>query len=143
MGNGVRLKNSANQSINSAALTILTFDQEDFDDLGWHSGADPARIIVPAGAAGLYQFTAGVSWAPSALGIRQLRIRMNGVTNLASEERTITAAGAGEDQTLTTIWRMNVGDYVEATAYQTSGGALNSVGGTGYSPLLEAIYLGA
>ncbi|MDG4832436.1 hypothetical protein O7627_24455 [Solwaraspora sp. WMMD1047] len=52
---GVRLRRAANQSVNSASQTNISWDTEDEDTDGfWSSGA---TVTIPAGLGGLYAIT--------------------------------------------------------------------------------------
>jgi hypothetical protein len=80
--------------------------------------------------AGLYDITLATDWAINATGQRNAYIRLNGTTMIAVDERV--AIGAGSASLSPPPTRLVVGDYVEALAYQSSGGTLDFVGTYGF-----------
>ena len=73
----------------------------------------------------------GVSFVSNATGSRKLIVLLNGTTTIGSSS---TAPGSGavtSEATVSIDWMLIDGDYVEFQAYQSSGGSLNTVPGTG------------
>jgi hypothetical protein len=125
-----RVSNTADQSIPHATLTALAFDTERFDTDGIHDTVtNNSRLTCKT--AGKYQITAQVRWQSNATGYREIRIRLNGTTQIC-----IVRQGAhGLDmQVVTTLYDLGVDDYVEVMVYQNSGGALNVEKVAQYSP---------
>jgi hypothetical protein len=120
-----RVYNSADIALASATPTALTFDSISFDTQQMHDVVrSPSRITIPASVAGYYLIGACVQWAASAIGIRQIQIRLNGATILASDTRDNVAVGTSPEHAVQTVYRLNAGDYLEVVAQQTSGGSL-------------------
>lgn len=131
-----RVWRSTNQSITNATRTAVSFDTVAYD-LGAPSdqwaGGTPTRLtcVVP----GLYHISGAHQWAANATGGRQAELRLNGTTFLDADI-DINAGATQETNHTDTDFRLAAGDYVELTVFQNSGGALNTLTGTPYQPLL-------
>lgn len=129
------------QAFDSAGATTLTtgvtatvpLGGENFDvvmvgDTGMHDLVTTNSRVV-ARTAGKYRVTGYLSFASNATGTRQGTLLLNGVTNLVA---TSVPASPSTSTNITigpkTV-TMAVGDYVELTAFQTSGGNLGLNGG--------------
>lgn len=122
--------NSAVQSIPDTTATLVTFDSETWDVGAMHSTTvNTDRLTAPIGGAGLYLCAANLAFAANATGRRTLQIRKNDVAICASKQLS-------GDATFTSLLNascmvnLSEGDYVNMTAQQVSGGALNTVAGT-------------
>lgn len=118
---------STTQSISTGSFTALSLDSELIDTDTMHdAGTNPSRLT--AVTAGIYVVAAGVSFAFNATGQRALRISKNGLGGGVVEDArpAITTGAANTSCTTSAIARLAVGDYLEAFAYQDSGGALNA-----------------
>lgn len=130
---------TANQSIPDNASTAITFDSELVDVGGFHSNAtNPSRFTAPV--TGLYLMVGHIDWAASAVGIRQILLRINGGTYLVYEVKAPTAGGLAS-VAFATLRQLTAGDYVEAEAYQNSGGSLNVLLASQYSPIFGIAHL--
>lgn len=116
--------NAAAVGVGDTTWTALTAGSEDFDVGGMHSTTfQTARITIPAGGAGVYEFVASVGWAVSAGGTgRLLRIRKNGTTNLTAEIWSPPSGSHVVGQCVSGQAKLVAGDYIEAQGYQDSGG---------------------
>jgi hypothetical protein len=83
---------------------------------------------------GLYAIGAHVRWDANATGIRQLYLLVNGSGIIASEIQNAAAGGSTTDMGIATEHQLSVNDYVEVWVQQTSGGNLNLVSISTYSP---------
>lgn len=123
---GVSVYKSANQSINSATWTVLTFDSEDWDTDAFHStSSNTSRLTVPTGKGGKYGLTGVLSFEPFA-NWYGLEIRKNGTTFI--NYAPVLYSASGGDYTYTSFaYTLNLvaGDYIELRAYQASGAAKN------------------
>ena len=138
-----RVYNSANISLVNNTVTALTFDTEVLDDGGLHStSVNTSRITIPADGAGWYSIGGHVRFAASATGYREVKVRLNGVTDLAIQR--VNNSGATDDcrVSISTEYPLAVGDYVELCATQNSGGALNVIGGGVNTPAFYAKWQG-
>ena len=128
-----RLTNSAALTIPTATPTPLGFDTERAINGGIHSpSSQNTRITIFR--AGLYLITAHVQWPIFAAGIVQLQIQLSGATILASRLDYPQVVPAIQDQFIATGYILNVGDYIEIIANQTSGGNLIIPVQANYSP---------
>lgn len=112
-------------SIPDATTTVLAWDVEAFDSNGFHDNVtNNSRLTVPAGLGGTYLVTGQVSFAANATGDRMLTINKNGALDAQVSARA--TAALHHRQQITAELVLAAGDYVELTAYQTSGGALGT-----------------
>jgi len=121
------VRNSANQSINSASWTSLAWDTTISDPSSLHSTVTNNSRIT-ANASGIWLFLAHVMFGSSATGERYLRLLKNGtaISSWAGTPAFTDNSGAHG------VWLIDAvnTDYFEVQAYQSSGGALNILGGT-------------
>jgi len=133
-----RVRNNANQSIASSVAKVLTFNIANYDTDSMHDNVtNPTRLTCQT--AGLYLIVGQVEWQSNTSGRRALSIRLNGATYIAISNDI--AAGTN-GQVVMTTYRLNVGNYVELTAYQDSGTNLNVIGGKACSPVLAMHRIG-
>lgn len=112
-------------SIPDATTTVLAWDVEAFDSNGFHDNVtNNSRLTVPAGLGGTYLVTGQVSFAANATGDRMLTINKNGLVDAQASARA--TAALHHRQQIAAELVLAAGDYVELTAYQTSGGALGT-----------------
>lgn len=141
-----RAKRSTVQSIPTATWTAIGFDTEDRDTDSMHDTVTNNTRLT-AKTPGLYLVRASVSFAPNAVGSRQIDITKTTVggtvtTEAIQEATSESTVGSYFDLTVTALVDLAAGDYVEAKAMQTSGGALNVVTSDPFSPVLEAAWVG-
>lgn len=129
---GVRAYRSTAQSVSSATWTAVSFDAESYDTDGYHDPAtNPTRLTVPAGRAGTYAVAASVLFAASAAGTKAgIRLVLNGVTVLSTQEEPKPAVAATQAVAVADLLSLAVGDWVEVEAYQDTGAALDTSAGT-------------
>jgi hypothetical protein len=139
-----RVYHNANQAIANNAMTALAFNSERWDlgtpNLDMHDmAANNSRLTcrVP----GLYLITGCAEYPANANGVRGLEVFLNGATSIAWEDVHADDGVSGTDLTITTTYRLAVGDYVELRAYQTSGGNLNVNAVANYSPEFQMVWL--
>lgn len=128
-----RVYNSANESINNATDTALTFNSERFDTDTIHSTVSNTSRLT-ATTAGKYLIFGHAQFAPNATGTRKVFIRLNGTTNLGTIEVPNNGGAANVELPITTIYQLAATDYVELVVFQNSGGALNVNAGASQSP---------
>lgn len=117
---------SAVQSINSATITAVTWDQESFDTDAAHSTVSNTSRFTAA-TAGKYRVYAQVEWASNVTGVRDIFFRVNAVATDYLRAHTAGLPAANVTQSASGIIPVTliVGDYIECYVNQTSGGALN------------------
>jgi len=131
---GVRVRKSATQSIPNATDTVITFDTETYDTDAYHDNTtNSSRLTVPAGKAGYYSIYFCIQWDVNATGDREISLYINGTAtricfNNQPGDATLYTALTG-----TTTYYLAETDYVQLTAYQDRGGALNVTNSTAIS----------
>lgn len=135
-----RVYKSSAQSITTGTNTAITFDSERFDNGGMHStSVNTSRITIPTGGGGIYLIGGAISWAANATGVRYVSVYLNGTTHLGiSEDTSVTATD--HYMTVSTLYALSAGDYVELVVQQSSGGNLNIQSVSAYSPEFWAIW---
>lgn len=124
----VRLRKTVVQSIPNAAGTALSWDFVEVETVNMWDAAQPTRITpsVP----GWYLGSGGGSFDPNTTGYREFEIKKNG----AATERVLRVkTDAWTSASQTAVCRGNLfleqfngtTDYIEVTAFQNTGGALN------------------
>ena len=140
---GCSLSKTASQSIPNGTLTTVTWNNELFDTNSFHDNVtNNSRITIPSGKAGKYLIIANTNWPANTTGYRELRFYKN--TNIITYSKCIqpTISEAIMLQ-LHYIADAAVGDYFEVKVEQTSGGALNVLGGSTFETNIQVEYLGA
>lgn len=141
---GARVYHNANQSTTSTVILALAMNSERYDTNGFHDTVtNNSRLTVPTGLGGYYLVTGHVEWAANAAGYRNLFIQVGGATVIAVEQvEESDSASISVRQSLSTVYLLAAGDYVELMVQQNSGGALN-VNATGnFSPEFSISRLG-
>lgn len=138
----VRAHSSAAQSTTSGSVTLLTWDTNDTDQgtsTAQHStSSNTGRLVCQQ--AGMYVATLWAEFATNATGERMAKIQLNGAgtnsgTDMANTRVNADATASSPTELVCTTppVHLGVGDYLEAYALQSSGGALNVNGGAGSS----------
>jgi hypothetical protein len=139
---GCSLTKSGNQTISNAANNPLTWDTEQFDTDSFHSTAtNTDRITIPSGKGGYYLFTAAVRFNTNGTGRRYIELYKNG--GGTPEAVMETEPGQYNHNILAVVVSAVATDYFTLDAYQSSGGNLDVLGGTGNRTLFGCTYLGA
>ncbi len=122
-----RANRTATQSIADITLTAVSFTAADsWDTDSIHStSTNPSRLTVPSGLGGKYLIVATASWANNSTGWRDLRIRANGSTDLATARVGTGTANPYPISTITTVEQLAAGTYVEVVVWQNSGAAID------------------
>lgn len=139
---GCRVYNNANISIATSGVSqALTFNSERYDNFGIHStSSNTSRLTAPR--SGIYNIFGHVEFASNATGQRYIVIYANGTTNIAVEGKTAMAGGLSTFCSVSTMYSLAAGEYVELLANQTSGGALNVLSTASMSPEFGMMYVG-
>lgn len=129
---GAQVYNSTDLTCTTAVDKLLTFDSERYDNDGIHStSSNTSRLTCQT--AGVYLISLNIAFASNSSGRRQGYIQLNGATLIAVDDRT-AVNGAATRLNITKIYSLSAGDYLEAYAYQNSGGNLNVSASGNYSP---------
>jgi hypothetical protein len=128
-----RAYNTSAQSIPNSTDTALTFNTDRYDTDNIHSTTTNTSRLT-AQTAGIYAVTGEVIFAGNSSGtFRDLYVRLNGTTTVV-QQNTKPDAAYNTRATITTMYYLNAGDYVELMTYQDSGGALSTVVNSPESP---------
>jgi hypothetical protein len=116
-----RVFSSSDIIVPNGTRTVLTFDSERFDKAALHDATAPERLTVPVD--GTYALVCHTSWTTRGGGSRLLELWRNG-------SQVIAAANAPGDPahhtelTVSTMFQLSAGDFVEARVDQDSGAAV-------------------
>jgi hypothetical protein len=128
----VRVTNTANQSLPSTTAITLAFNSERWKQSVQHDNATNNSRLV-CSVAGVYMITAHIELdAPNTT--LQLLLKLNGTT-------TIGVAPGNLYANVSTTYRLNVNDYVEAIAFQNSGAARTILASANDSPEFMMVWL--
>jgi cell pole-organizing protein PopZ len=130
----VRVYRATAQAIATATETALLFDAERWDTDSMHSTASNTSRLT-ATTAGTYIISISVSFAGNTTGYRQVSVRLNGTDYIASDNRRPNASASDPvNVSISVVWKMDAGDYVEAMVSHTAGVSLNVTAGAKYTP---------
>lgn len=128
---GVAVYNDAAISIPDSSWTVLTFNSERQDDADFHSiVSNTSRLTVPIGYDGWYVIAGHINLSNVAP-IVYLSIYLNNGVHIALNRYV---ASSIRENSITTIYHLSAGDYVELRVWQNSGGALDVNVAANYSP---------
>lgn len=134
-----KIYKSIDQVIADSTITLVAFDLEDVDtDAIHHLVTNNTRLVVKL--TGKYLIGGLGQWAASDLGKRQILFGVNGTLQFSGVGDADTTGGT--DLPGCYLETLVAGDYVEMSVQQTSGGALNLIGGTKGNSLFWMIYMG-
>jgi hypothetical protein len=124
--------NSVALSLPDNAFMLVTWDSEAYDVGNVHA-AGASRFTIPAGAGGTYRVTVTLAYGASAIGQRITKVLKNSA-EFPGNGYILGAATTGyiTGMSLTVDLDLAAGDYVEAAAYQNSGGPLTLGGNASY-----------
>lgn len=128
---GVRVTNSVSVTISNSSSAVIPFDTERFDDNDIHDTVtNNSRLTVQVD--GRYFIIAQIRWDSNSTGIRGINILLNGSLSLSQVQAD--AASASTMQHVSTVYNLDVDDYVEVSVFQTSGGNLDVDKIGGFAP---------
>jgi len=120
------LRQTVAQTLTTGVWASVTFDVEDKDSVSGHDTVTNNSRYT-AVYAGWYQCSGGVGFVVNATGIRGTRWSVNGTAlNGSQTSEAPTTVTAAQWTPRTKQIYLNVGDYVELQAFQSSGGNLNT-----------------
>jgi hypothetical protein len=121
---GARVTQSTPPTITNDTQAYLSFDTEDYDTAGLHeSVTNPSRLTAPK--TGQYALFGQTVWASNTVGFRHLSMEINGTTTIvAQRDQALTSGPLGNQQAISTVYRLTAGDYARLGVRQNSGGDL-------------------
>jgi hypothetical protein len=123
---------TTDQTLTNGADTAVIFngtDELDTDAFHDPAGANPERIIIPAGKAGKYLISAAVLFAAGTAGYRRLGFTVSG-SIIPGRMNVPVISGVGQYLNISVVRALAEADYVELFALQTNGGNLALSGAT-------------
>lgn len=130
------------QAIATATLTAVAFDVNISNRSAMHDTATAnSRFYVPV--PGLYLITAHIDWEALPNGYRNIYIRRSGTIYLSYDLVNAEWASATHSATsnISVFRELNKNDYIELVVYQNSGGNMNVLQASEFSPILTIMKL--
>lgn len=118
---------SGAQSIPTGVTTAIAFDSETYDTDAMHDSSG-AQTKLTFNKAGIYIITLNFRWLTNGVGERHGLLRINGATELGRDSKAGASITLDLGHSVTHSDKYAAGEYAEALAYQSSGGALNIQG---------------
>ena len=135
-----QIRRTTAQSIPNGTPTLITCDTEDVDNDAMHTASGSKLTIQTAG---VYLISGCLPYDVNATGYREVRVTKNTVSFVSGARAMIAAA-----PTVATVVAIPavehaciVGDFIEMSGVQTSGGALNTSAANGVFPVLRAQWI--
>lgn len=123
---GTRLTVTAD-SIGNFAVEAVNWQDSEWDTDGFWDAANPSVVTIPF--TGVYAFTYNLVFQQTAGGgVRYIDLRTNGIRRVSHRHGAIVSDF--NDLGLATELLCSTGDVITFTAFQTSGGALNTESGS-------------
>jgi hypothetical protein len=114
-------------------FTAITFPSERWDTDEMHDNVVNSSRLTP-NTPGLYYIWGNVAWANHPAGVRLLGIKLSGNINIAQvSQNPLADPGLGTEQSVSTLYYLSAGDYVELVVRQNSGVPLDVSYGPIYS----------
>jgi hypothetical protein len=140
---GARVRHASAQTVSGAGSLALAFTAELWDTHSHHdTGSNTSRLtcVIP----GVYVITGHVQWEVPGSGDthREVFIRLNGATDIARQSGIAEVAGDTLRQSISTIYDMAAGDYVELVAVNGNASAQDVTVQANRSPELAFALLG-
>ncbi len=122
---GARVYRTNAATISNVTWTTVDFDLERYDTDSIHDPAsNPSRLTCKT--AGVYYMQAQLTWASHATGNRYCRIVFSGGGNIAVINQN-TTTGDATSQSIASIYKLAVDEYITCQFYQSSGGDLDGI----------------
>ena len=132
-----RVSRTSAQTIPHNSSTELSFTEERYDTAALHASGTPTRLTAPV--AGVYSIGGSIIWGTDTDGGRTVRIQKNGDTFLA--EHSSPASDNTVSQTISTMAKLDAGDYVEVQVVHTANAPLDIVDSGERSPEFAMTWL--
>jgi hypothetical protein len=136
-----RVYNDANFTHDSTGNYLaITFNSERNDTYSMHSTTSNTSRITFA-VAGWYYIWGAAVFDANATGVRRLGVRLGGSTYIAATNHTAASAGEASYLNISTLYYFAATNYIELMAYQNSGGNLDVLYSSSFTPEFSAIKL--
>lgn len=135
LGQGARVIRNSNVSVGNGVWVEIQYDQETFDTDNIHSTTGNSSRLT-CRTAGYYFIESQIAWSANGTGKRDMVIGYNDILNIArSMVYPVTNASGYTIHEASTVYYLEVGDYVYVDMMQTNGTTLNILYLTNYSPV--------
>ena len=138
INDAVRVVRTTNQSIPDNAHTAITWEAVDTDSNSMWAGGNPTRMTVKH--TGFHTVSASIAFASNATGNRYVGIKKNGTTWVAFMNM-LPLSGVDTFAAISHSLKLTIADYIEITVLQNSGGALNAIANSDWSPRGSMVYI--
>jgi hypothetical protein len=138
INDAVRVVRTTNQSITDNTHTAISWEAVDTDSNSMWAGGNPTRMTVKH--TGFHTVSASITFASNSTGIRYVGIKKNGTTWVAFMNMT-PVSGADTFAAISHSLKLTLADYIEITVLQNSGGNLNALVNSDWSPRGSLVYL--
>ena len=137
-----RVFNNAPVTIANAVSIPLPFNSERWDNDAIHDTVtNNTRLICKT--AGKYMIVGNITFTLNPTGGRQVGIRLNATSAYIAVQTNLSTPGLYTDVMVATVWDLAVNDFVELMAYQNTGGNLDILYLSSYSPEFSITRIGA
>ena len=125
----VKAVRTAVQSLANATFSPMAFTAADeWDTDSFHSTTvNNTRITVPSGLGGTYHLTGNLTYDLGPSSQRFFSIKLNGSADIGVSNYN-PAGVNGHVSTISLLYKLAAGDYIELSCFQSSGVALNITG---------------
>lgn len=122
---GCRARRSADQNVNSGALTTINFDTTDYDtDSMWAGAGQPARVRIHT--AGIYLIIGQIHWSARNAGYRGLLLWHSAATYIGQARLGWSVGDYLSRGHVETTWDCAAGTYLELRVIQNSAAQLQA-----------------
>jgi hypothetical protein len=146
---GCRAYASNDQNVANSTTVTIGFNNENFDSNGFHDNStNNSRMTIPTGYAGKYLIFANLAFEGGGTSQRVMNILKNGSINTTTYSGQVNTGGGAITTTINLMMDLAVGDYLQVTCQQDTGGTKVVYGSSSLSPnqgatAFQIIYLGA
>lgn len=140
-GPSCRVYHNTDQTVANGTSTALAFNSERYDNASIHDTAtNNSRLTAPV--AGVYLITAGLVYVGGTVGEYDLRLRVNGATIIAEDDKHLASTTVSPTNLVSTQYKLAAADYVEAVVLQGTGGTRTVSAIGNWSPEFAMTWLG-
>jgi hypothetical protein len=126
---GCRVRLAGTQSLADTTITVIDFDNLDFDTSGFYDSGTPSRITIPADR-GIKRVRLKAKLALAGLPTGETRLIMYKNGSVLTGGGRIQCSSARYLMAESAVISVSDGDIFEIAGYQTSGGAINATDDT-------------
>ena len=137
---GAKIWPAANVSVPHQTETLIACGADALDSGGFFNVANPRRLTVPPGKAGVYLVIARGVFSAGPAGGKYVGFRVNAAA--VGGRSRLDEGGTSITVIATEIVRLKDGDFLDLRVFQETGTTLNAIGGAPYETSLMMTRLG-